>query len=111
MENLVKIVKSLLTEYLKDTHQEVDSKDIEFKLIADDTSHNYQIIALGWKGLSRFYNLLLHVEIIDDKIWIQEDKMENSFAEQLLEKGVSKKQIVLAYFPEFHRKFTEYAVA
>jgi hypothetical protein len=56
-------------------------------------------------------HLLVHLEIIGGKIWVQEDKMEDSIAEMLVEKGISKKDIVLAYFPEFHRQFTEYAVA
>jgi hypothetical protein len=42
---------------------------------------------------------------------VQEDKMEDSVAEMLVEKGVSKKDIVLAYFPDFHRQYTEYAVS
>ena len=37
--------------------------------------------------------------------------MEDSVAEVLVEKGVPKKEIVLAYFPDYHRAHTEYAVA
>ncbi|MCB9265020.1 MAG: XisI protein [Lewinellaceae bacterium] len=39
---------------------------------------------------------------------MQEDKMEYSIDEMLVEHGVSKKDIVLAYFPDYHRKHTEY---
>jgi hypothetical protein len=111
MEKLIKIVNTMLQEYLTELRQGSENEGIEYKLIADETSHNYQIIALGWKGLDRFYNLLFHIEIIDNKIWIQEDKMEYSIAERLLEKGISKSQIVLAYYPEFHRQYTGYALA
>jgi XisI protein len=111
MEKLTKIVNTMLQEYLVELRQGSENEGIEYKLIADETSHNYQIIALGWKGLDRFYNLLFHIEIIGNKIWIQEDKMEYSIAERLLEKGISKSQIVLAYYPEFHRQYTGYALA
>jgi hypothetical protein len=111
MEKLTKIVNTMLQEYLAELRQGSENEGIEYKLIADETSHNYQIIALGWKGLDRFYNLLFHIEIIGNKIWIQEDKMEYSIAERLLEKGISKSQIVLAYYPEFHRQYTGYALA
>jgi XisI protein len=111
MEKLTKIVNTMLQEYLVELRQGSENEGIEYKLIADETSHNYQIIALGWKGLDRFYNLLFHIEIIENKIWIQEDKMEYSIAERLLEKGISKSQIVLAYYPEFHRQYTGYALA
>ena len=36
--------------------------------------------------------------------------MEYSIAEKLVEKGIPKKQIVLAYFPDYHRQYTEYAI-
>jgi hypothetical protein len=111
MEKLTKIVNTMLQEYLVELRQGSENEGIEYKLIADETSHNYQIIALGWKGLDRFYNLLFHIEIVGNKIWIQEDKMEYSIAERLLEKGISKSQIVLAYYPEFHRQYTGYALA
>ena len=37
--------------------------------------------------------------------------MEYSIAERLVEKGIPKKEIVLAYFPDYHRVYTEYAVS
>jgi hypothetical protein len=57
----------------------------------------------------RIFNLLFHLDIVGDKIWVQEDKMEYSIAEKLAERGISKKEIVLAYFPDYHRTYTEYA--
>ena len=33
------------------------------------------------------------------------------FDDFLNKKAVAKKEMVLAYFPEYHRKYTEYAVA
>ena len=36
--------------------------------------------------------------------------MEYTMTERLVEKGVSKKDIVIGYFPDYHRPFTEYAV-
>lgn len=87
------------------------NKDIEFTSIADTDKNHFQIIAMGWEGYKRIFNLLFHLDIIGDKIWVQEDKMEYSIAERLVEKGVSKKDIVLAYFPDYHRAYTEYAVS
>ena len=86
------------------------NKGIHFEPIVDNEGRHYQIVALGWQGDKRVFNLLFHLDIIGDKIWVQEDKMEQSIAEMLVEQGITKKDIVLAYFPEFHRRHTEYAV-
>jgi hypothetical protein len=87
------------------------NKDIHFTAISDTNTNHYQIIAMGWEGYKRVFNLLFHLDIIGDKIWVQEDKMEYSIAERLVEKGILKKEIVLAYFPDYHRAYTEYAVS
>ena len=103
-------IQEVLTEYLADLRQPAN-KDIDFVPISDKEKNHFQIIAMGWEKDERIFNLLFHLDIIGDKIWVQEDKMEESIAEKLVEKGLSKKDIVLAYFPDYHRSYTEYAVS
>jgi hypothetical protein len=103
-------IEQVMNLYLAHLRQPSNEK-IHFESIIDNTGLHYQIIAVGWENEKRIFNLLFHLDIIDEKIWVQEDKMENSIAEMLVEYGISKKDIVLAYFPEYHRQFTEYAVA
>jgi len=102
-------IREVMDDYLRQLKQPAND-NIRFEPIIDDTGYHYQIVALGWEGDRRIFNLLFHLDIIGDKIWVQEDKMENSIAEMLVEHGVAKKDIVLAYFPDFHRQNTEYAV-
>ena len=87
-----------------------DDENIEYFSVQDTNKNHYQVIAMGWEGYKRVFNLLFHIDIIGDKIWVQEDKMEYTMTERLVEKGVSKKDIVIGYFPDYHRPFTEYAV-
>ena len=103
-------INAVIAEYLKNLRQ-ADNQNIDFQPIIDDKGKHFQLIAVGWEGKQRVFNLLFHLDIIGEKIWIQADKMEESVAEVLVEKGVSKKEIVLAYFPDYHRAYTEYAVA
>jgi hypothetical protein len=103
-------IHETLEDYLKDLRQP-NNNGIEFIAVSDTNSNHFQIIAMGWEKYNRTFNLLFHLDIIGDKIWVQEDKMESSIAERLVEKGISKKEIVLAYFPDYHRVYTEYAVS
>ena len=103
-------IKAVIAEYLKNLRQS-DNQNIDFQPIIDEKCKHFQLIAMGWEGRQRVFNLLFHLDIIGEKIWIQADKMEDSVAEVLVEKGVPKKEIVLAYFPDYHRAHTEYAVA
>ncbi len=84
---------------------------VEYQLITDEQHDKYQLLAVGWEKSDRIYYIIFQADIINDKIWIQEDNTEDGFANLLLEKGVGKKDIVLAYYPDYHRQFTEFAVA
>lgn len=82
----------------------------EVKIIRDRESGNYLVILAGWNDQSRVYGVSVHIEIKDDKIWIQQDRTDTGIAEELVELGVPKTDIVLAFKSAFTRKFTEYAV-
>ncbi len=54
---------------------------------------------------------LLHVEIIDGKIWIQRDGTEEGIACALVEAGIPKTRIVLGFWDPEARKLGEFAAA
>lgn len=103
------IVAGALAEYqgfFKKTSQNIQSQ-----IISDDKNHHYQLLWLGWKEDKHIFNVVVHIDLINDKIWIQQDNTEIGIANLLVEKGVPKSDIVLAYFPPAHRKLTEFAEA
>ena len=107
---LEKLLLEVITEYLLELRQPAN-QNIQFASVVDATKKHYQVLAMGWEGYKRVFNLLFHIDIISDKIWVQEDKMEHSIAERLVQKGITKHEIVLGYFPDYHRAYTEYAVS
>ena len=54
---------------------------------------------------------MVHLDIIDGKIWIQRDGTEDGIATDLEAAGIPKSDIVLAFHPQRLRKYTEYAVS
>ncbi len=79
-------------------------------LIIDKDSDNYLILLEGWENRERVHGCLVHLQIIDDKIWIQRDGIEEGMATDLLNAGIPKDKIVLAFQPEYIRPLTEFAV-
>ena len=51
----------------------------------------------------------MHLDIKNGKIWIQHDGMEIGVANELVELGVAKEHIVLAYHPPYKRPYTGFA--
>ena len=102
------IIRHLLTAHQQLALQ-AGAQDQE--LVLDSTNERYLLMSVGWSGEERFYHTVLHLDIIDGKIWIQRDSTEDGIVDDLLAAGVPKEHIVLAYRSPFVRQFTDFAVS
>ncbi|RWX44152.1 XisI protein [Candidatus Electrothrix aarhusensis] len=80
--------------------------DAEVQQIFDTEHDHYQLVHTGWYESERLYGCILHLDIRDDRIWIQYDGTETGIADELAELGVPKEDIVLAYHPPYKRPYT-----
>lgn len=85
--------------------------DIETEIIADTANDHYQLLRVGWDKHQRIHGSVFHVDIKGDKIWIQYDGTETGIANELVELGVPKENIVLAFHAPSRRPYTGFAVA
>lgn len=99
-------IKNLLTARAK----LVWDKRIKAETIFDPERDHYQLIYVGWIDSKRVYGPVLHLDIIDGKIWIQQDGTEVGIANELVELGVPKHDIVLGFNPPKLRQYTDFAV-
>ncbi len=84
--------------------------EIEVHQIFDTENDRYQIFHAGWDGFQRIYGALIHIDLIGEKIWIQYDGTEDGVANTLVELGVPRQDIVLAYHSPFLRQYDGFAV-
>ncbi len=103
--NYSKIIQEVLKKHSIDHFQ----NETEIQLIFDKENHHYQVTHLGWKELDRVYGIIIHVDIKGDKIWIQRDGTEVGVANELIEAGIPKENIVLGFHAPYKRKFTDFA--
>jgi hypothetical protein len=83
----------------------------ELQLIFDENNHHYLLLEAGWHKNQRIYGNLIHLDIINSKIWIQQDGTEIGIANELVDLGISPQQIVLALKTLERRKITDFAVS
>lgn len=84
--------------------------DVELQRIFDTENDHYQLVHAGWHKAYRQYGCLMHIDIKNGKIWIQHDGTEVGVANELVELGVPKEDIVLAYHAPYQRQYTGFAV-
>lgn len=103
--------RQLVQELLK-AYSEIKASNeaVEAEAIFDLERDRYQVVHVGWSNKRRVYGCVLHLDIIDGKIWIQHDGTEGGIANELVEHGIPKDNIVLAFHSPFKRQFTEFAV-
>lgn len=99
--NYRNIILGILKEYATFQYLGIEGKN---EVILDKENERYQVVTLGWQGYKRIHDCPLHFDIINGKVWIQNDQTEEAIANELLEKGVPKEDIILAYESPFRRK-------
>ncbi len=84
--------------------------EVELEQIVDPVGDHYQLMSIGWQNGQRIHGCLLHIDLRDDKIWIQYDGTEEGVATRLVAMGIPKNAIVLGFHSPFKRQFTDFAV-
>lgn len=103
-----KHIQELLTERAK---RRSPNDSVTSETIFDTVNDRYLWVHIGWKNSNtRIYGCTLHVDLKDGKIWVQYDGAEDAIADQLVERGVPKQDIVLAYHAPYVRQYTEFAL-
>lgn len=85
--------------------------DVESQILIDTEHDHYQITQVGWKNKHRIYGCILHLDIKNNKVWIQHNGTELDIAQELVKLGIPKQQVVVGFQSPFKRQFTEFAVA
>ncbi|WP_427159871.1 XisI protein [Aliinostoc sp. HNIBRCY26] len=108
LNNYRQIIRTILTEYSQLPYA---YGQLERQLIIDENANHYLLLTLGWENKQRVHGCLIHIDIINDKVWIQRDGTETGIANELVSAGIPKDRIVLAFHPVNVRQYTDFAIA
>jgi hypothetical protein len=114
--NKREIIEKLLSEYVEylkgsNLSAQAETESTNYELILDRENDRYLLIETGWLSGQRIYDVLIHIDIIARKLWIQKDGTEEGIADELVTMGIRTEQIVLAYKSLARRQITEFAVS
>jgi len=102
------IIENTLTEYARVPYA---YGEIQSEAVFDRTHDRYLLVNVGWDNDRRVHGCLIHIELINGKVWIQRDGTEDGIAGELEKSGVPRDHIILGFRPPEIRKYTEYAIA
>jgi len=102
------LIQKILTDYAQIPYAH---SDIQTETVFDRESDHYLLMIVGREGVRRVHGCLVHLDIINGKIWIQRDGTEDGIATELLRAGVPKDHIVLGFRSPEIRQHTGFAIA
>ncbi len=108
LDSYRQIIRRILTKYANIRYAR---GEIDRQTVFDSERDRCLLVTAGWDGNERVYGCLIHVDIINEKIWIQYDGIEYGMANELVDAGVPKDRIVPAFKPPYVRPLTEFAPA
>jgi hypothetical protein len=108
----VKQYREIIKQLIRDYAQYRSARgEVQVEVIFDEANDHYELIYAGWNGPYRIHGSVVHIDIRQEKIWIQYDGTEGGIAEELVTAGVPRDRIVLAFKPPEIRPHTGFAVA
>lgn len=112
MEKIIRyqsIICDLLQEYA--SIKKSLTPQVKAQSLADRENHHYQLLSVGWHNQQFVYTVALHFDIVEDKVWIQQNNTDALIADELIERGIERGDIVLGFVPEKAHSFSGYATA
>lgn len=104
------LLKEILTNQANEMEQQ-PIRGVDTELIIDEQHDNYLLAPIGWSPQGRVRGATIYVRIRNGKFYIEEDWTEEGITSHLLDAGVPKEDIVLAFHAPEMRQYTEFAVA
>ena len=111
IEQYRQYIRHLLSERAQRSSRQRNVQEYEVQTIFDSEHDHYQLLYVGWRGDKRDFGCLLHLDIKGGKIWIQHDGTEEGIANRLVEMGVPKQDIILAFHEPYVRQFTGFGTS
>lgn len=110
LEQYQKAVQTALLEYAQMRSGSSSNQDLELQTLFDIQHDHYQLVYVGWHKNKRVYSPIFHLDIKNEKIWLQLNTTEDDISKDLMALGVPKEDIVLGFHSPYMRQFTDFAV-
>lgn len=103
--------QEILESVLRECARFYASQKTRTLTIFDHTRGQFLLMDEGWDGFKHIHRVWVHVELRDGKFWIQKDGTEDGIAVDLVNAGILKERIVLAFQHPARRQYSEFAAS
>lgn len=92
--------RAIIETLLESVPETLIPETLQVVPLFDRQADRYQLLCQGWTNQEkRIFYPVIHIEIIQDKVWIQHNQSDLDIGEALVDRGIPKSQIVLGLHP------------
>ncbi|WP_373551308.1 XisI protein [Haliscomenobacter sp.] len=104
--------QDLLVAYLQEyaATPYANAPGLEKMLITDRENGHFQLVSTGWHKGAFSFDVLMHFDVRNGKIWVMQNWTEEEVAEEFVRRGVPAQDIVLGFVPEEGRVYSGFGV-
>lgn len=95
--------RQTVMQFLLQQTDEAKLGGIENQPIFDEQHDHYLMLSQGWRGQERVYWVVMHLDLRNGKIWIQQNQTEMDIEAELMALGVPQADIVRGMIPAEYR--------
>jgi XisI protein len=104
---------AILKKWLSDFTNYVNGdKGTDYEIVEDDIHFRYQVVSTSWNDDIFEFNVIFYFQIKPTgKVWLLVNNTDVLVADDLVEMGIPKSDIVIGFLPESVRPYSGFAVA
>lgn len=103
--------QEILESVLRECAQFYASQKARTLVIFDRPHGQFLLMDEGWNGFKHIHRVWVHVELTEGKFWVQRDGTEDGIAVDLVNAGIPKERIVLAFQHPARRQYSDFAAS
>jgi len=103
----------IIIEFFNDFVENYQSENspVQHKMVIDKEHQRYLMTLIGWENEYKFvYSIIFHLEIIDGKVWFQHNGTDILIDEELIKRGIPKKDMWIGFNPKYANEYEGYGV-
>lgn len=88
-----------------------NAPELSRHLVINADRTEFILLDVGWFKKRYISDIIFHIGIINDKVWVHNDYTDIGIADFFVKGGIPKSDIVLAFLPKYAQEMSEFAVA
>ena len=74
-----------------------DWKNVQNQVVIDRDNNHYQLVRVGWHNGQHIHYSVFHFDLVEGRVLVQENRTDAPIVDELVELGVRRSDILLAF--------------